>query len=226
MTIQYSQIIFIGVDKHSQSLTNGKVVVKVQPVILVSSLASLSSLLGPDHFILVEDVSTEIEDRYIHTCVDMMLDCGDPLPEHTIHIQYVLNIESGHKQSVMQLHTLYSELEILHYRHHFLESLHSKYQSVCSIPILLFIDDFGIFQNMHQSLKAFYITPAGLPYTEWCKVSNNYTLTLGPHRADMGDAVASFKSIFNDLFMGKCVTINGEDVILNINVLAVTGDIP
>lgn len=79
---------------------------------------------------------------------------------------------------------------------------------------------------MHQSLKAFYITPAGLPYAEQHKVLNNYTLTLGPHGADMGDAVASFKSMFNDLLMGKCVTVNGEDVILNINILVVTGDMP
>src|SRR5699024_3549780 len=37
LTIQYGRITFVGTDKRTCSLTKGKVVVKIQPVILASS---------------------------------------------------------------------------------------------------------------------------------------------------------------------------------------------
>lgn len=95
-----------------------------------------------------------------------------------------------------------------------------------SLPILLFIDDFGIHHNMHRSLKAFYITLAGLPYSAWSKVANVLTLTLGPHGAQMADVVSSFKEEFKELMTGKWVLHDGDMTFVNINVLALTADMP
>ena len=94
------------------------------------------------------------------------------------------------------------------------------------MPILVFVDDFGIFHNMYRALKGFYVTLAGLPYSECWKIANNFTLTLGPHGANLSQTVSCFKKAFQDLLLGKEFCINGECVILNISVIAFTADMP
>lgn len=224
MQTQYGRITFVGIDRRSSSATQGKVILTIQPVVLSSTLPSAKP--GTDYFVLVEDDPIELEDRCVHTRVDMALDRGSSLPIHTVRVHMVLNITSQQTRSPLKLHSLRGELEVLEYGRQHLESLHAARQRVRSIPLLMFIDDFGIFRNMYRALKAFYMTPAGLPYSQRRKVANNYTLTLGPHGADMAEAVLSFQKAFNDLIMGKWVDIDGEAVVLNVNVLAFTGDMP
>ena len=113
----------------------------------------------------------------------------------------------------------------MEYGQEYLEAWHSVNQPVQSLPILLFINDFGIHHNMHQSLKAFYMTLAGLPYSTHSKVANVLTLTLGPHGAQMADVVSSFKEAFKELMTGKWVLHNGDMTFININVLALTADL-
>ncbi|OJJ89334.1 uncharacterized protein ASPGLDRAFT_31034 [Aspergillus glaucus CBS 516.65] len=79
---------------------------------------------------------------------------------------------------------------------------------------------------MYQALKAFYMTLAGLPYHEQSKVVNTFTLTLGPHGAQMADVVSSFKEAFSELRTGKWVLCSGEMTLVNISLLALTADMP
>lgn len=86
---------------------------------------------------------------------------------------------------MLKVHPLRAELEILEYGRDYLEVRHADKHSVRSIPILIFIDVFGIHRNMYRALKAFYTILAALPYSEQGRVVNYLTLTLGSHGADM-----------------------------------------
>ncbi|KAH8744341.1 hypothetical protein F5882DRAFT_265287, partial [Hyaloscypha sp. PMI_1271] len=62
-----------------------------------------------------------------------------------------------------------------------------------SLLFILFIDDFGIYRNMYQALKGFYITPATLGYEERRKPSNEFMLTLGPYSALIDDVIRNLE---------------------------------
>lgn len=99
-------------------------------------------------------------------------------------------------------------------------------QKVRSVPFSLFIDDFGIFRNTYRALKAFYVTPAGLPYPERRKLANTFTLTLRPHGASDEDVVKLLEPTFEALREGVPVNIHGEDVLLIAFPIVLTGDMP
>jgi hypothetical protein len=94
------------------------------------------------------------------------------------------------------------------------------------MPILLFINDFGIHQNMYQPLKAFYITPANLTYQEHHQIANTFTLTLRPHGAEMDNIIHSLHADFQDLEKGITMDFNGEKKLVNVFLMAITGDMP
>jgi hypothetical protein len=129
-------------------------------------------------------------------------------------------------RSVIKLHSLRAELELEHYGREHLVSLSAKKRPNRSMPILLFIDGFGIHRNMYRSLKGFYITPANLSYSERRKISNAFTLTLGPHGANMSDVTASFKEPFRSFEKGIIMDINGIEATVNVFVMAFSGDMP
>ena len=79
---------------------------------------------------------------------------------------------------------------------------------------------------MYRALKAFYIILASLPYLEWRKIINNFILTLRPYGADLEQYISSFKEAFQDLLLGKEVYVNSENVLLNINMVVFTADMP
>jgi hypothetical protein len=139
-------------------------------------------------------------------------------------VDWVFNLERKSLRPATKLHPLRAEVEVASYGRQYLESLASV--RTRAVPILLFIDGFGIHRNMYRSLKGFYMTPASLPYVQRRRVSNTFTLTLGPHGASMQDIVKSFETKFQQLERGLLVSVKGEQVLMNAFVLCYTGDMP
>ena len=226
----YGRVTFVGVDRRQSSQTKDKVILTIQPAVLTSTIEHLVSNPCPDMkdpiYILLEDTDVELEDRMVHCRLDMGLNHGIPLSQGTVPVNYILNTRSYKWRSSLKVHALRAELEVQKYGRDHLETRHSTTCSVRSMPILVFVDDFGIFRNMYRALKGFYVTLAGLPYSERRKIANNFTLTLGPHGANLSQTVSCFKKAFQDLLLGKEFCINGECVILNISVIAFTADMP
>jgi len=94
-----------------------------------------------------------------------------------------------------------------------------------SLPFVLFIDDFGVHRNMYGALKAFYITPACLDYTDRRKPSNGFALTLGPHGASFDEIVSNLESGMQALCHGVTLDIRGEKLVKAFPIL-LTGDMP
>ena len=95
-----------------------------------------------------------------------------------------------------------------------------------SLPLILFIDDFGIHRNMYRALKAFYWIPANLDYSNRRKIANVYTLSLGPHGADIADVVSSLKGPLQRLARGVWMELKGVKRFVCAFTLMIIGDMP
>jgi hypothetical protein len=124
------------------------------------------------------------------------------------------------------LYALYIELELNHFGYNYFILLSLSGLPICSLPFLLFIDDFGTHYNMYYALKGYYIVPAGLLYYEYRKLGNLFTLTLRPHGTNMADTLPLFQNLFYDLAKGIIMLINSINMIITTSILAFTSDMP
>jgi hypothetical protein len=124
------------------------------------------------------------------------------------------------------LHVLCVELELDYFGYNHFILLVLSGLPICSLPFLLFIDDFGAYHNMYCALKGYYIIPASLSYYEHRRLGNPFTLTFGPYGTDMADTLPLFQNPLYDLGKGIIMSINSVDMVIITRILAFTGDIP
>ena len=114
------------------------------------------------------------------------------------------------------------ELELATYtRSHLLNFANQP--SLC-VPLLTFIDGFGLYRNMYRALLGIYVTIAGLNWRERKRRANILPLTLGPHGADFATVIEILKPGLTSLDNGLQVTIGGKETFLSVFTLAFTGD--
>jgi hypothetical protein len=230
ISVKYGRITFIGIDKRSTSSTAGQIVLTLQPVVRVTELThhlKKRNLTRLSTWILIEDLQLELSVDAIHQRMPFYLYRGDKASEPLYSIKHVLNMKQLVVRSTVKLHTLRAELELNQYgRDYFQSHMSSGNEQSVSMPLQLFIDGFGVFRNTYRSLKGFYLIPACLPYFERRKESNVFTLTLGPHGADMADIVKCFEAEIQDLEKGITMNINGVAKKVIGFIMALTGDMP
>ncbi|KAF6223757.1 hypothetical protein HO173_013218 [Letharia columbiana] len=226
------RVIFIGRD-YRQGAT-GHIVITLQAVADhgASILDSFDLNLDNEHeLFLIEDVLLEQTPQSITRHLDIYYDRdfgGDEeevvYPDDRRFIRRVLNFNSSTIRPLRQLHPTRGELEIAHFGRDYLEAVVAK--SPISFPYLLFVDDFGIHRNMYRALKAFYLIPACLDYAERRKLANVFTLSLGPHGANIKDVVEAFRKPIQDLDRGIELEVNGVTDIFWAFALTFLGDMP
>ena len=90
-------------------------------------------------------------------------------------------------------HAIRAELEIEHYT----RALYEEEWDIAvdgvvptmSLPLLTFIDGFGVYRNSYRSLMGFYVTPAALCENDHCREANVFPIALGPHGSTFSDIV-------------------------------------
>lgn len=126
-------------------------------------------------------------------------------------------------------HPLRAELEIAQYgREHFESWDTAKLgdNAKCiSIPLLVFIDGFGVYSNSYRTLMGFYVIPAGFSAQERSRRANVFPITLGPHGSNFDDVIYALASL-RPLDKGIHTTISGVDTILAVFALNFIGDMP
>lgn len=84
-----------------------------------------------------------------------------------------------------------------------------------SLPSIFFINDFRIYRKNYRALKAFsWIPGPNLPYEERRKIANNFTLTLGPHGANIEDVVDAIAIPVHQLNEGISPNTNNRELYL------------
>ncbi|KAI1104417.1 hypothetical protein F4804DRAFT_332300 [Jackrogersella minutella] len=126
-------------------------------------------------------------------------------------------------------HPIRAELELLVYgRQHFREwDQRASHPSipVISIPLLTFIDGFGLYRNVFRTLLGYYLTPAGMNSKDRKKRENTFPLFLSPHGSVFDDVIDSLRALI-PLDKGVEVTVKGQRVMLCAFTLAYLGDMP
>lgn len=223
------RVTFIGRDHRAHA--TGEVIITLQAIAHRQIILEKFDLdLDDDHeYFLLEDVLLEQPgdaiDRHVTMYLDREFDGNDSdfVPNERRYIRRVLNVQSG-VRPLRQLHQTRGELEVQCFGRQHLEHLTSSPYK--SLPYLLFIDDFGVHRNMYRALKAFYLIPACLEYSERRKLANVFTLSLGPHGASLNDVVEAFDSPIQDLDRGIKLDVNGETEKVCAFAMTLLGDMP
>jgi len=95
-----------------------------------------------------------------------------------------------------------------------------------SVPLLTFIDGFGIYRNSYRSLMGMYVINAALTYLERTRRANVLPLTLGPHGSNFADVCAALEGNLAPLEKGMELKIKGQDVFVSVFTLTYIGDMP
>lgn len=128
---------------------------------------------------------------------------------------------------VVKTYPIRRELEILAYREQILIS--RFYQSdiqVISVPLLIFINSFGLYRNINHSLIGIYTIIGGYIYIERNRRTNIIPLTLGPYSSNFEDIIKSISSKFKGLNIGdRIISISSQDFRLCVYIIAFISDI-
>jgi hypothetical protein len=123
---------------------------------------------------------------------------------------------------------LRGELELQAFGRDHLEAFDSKRtnRKTISVPLMTFIDGFGLYRNSYRTLIGVYAIFAGLSFQERARRANVIPLTLGPHGSNFADVVDALKAGLIPLDRGIETEINGETVRLCVFTHAFLGDMP
>jgi hypothetical protein len=94
-----------------------------------------------------------------------------------------------------------------------------------SVPLLAFIDGFGLYRNMMRSLMGVYLMMGAFTFVERNRRANILPLTLGPHGSNFDDVVKCFGELRN-LDSGTTIEINGVLTKVCVYIMMFTGDMP
>ena len=96
-----------------------------------------------------------------------------------------------------------------------------------SIPFSIFLDDFGLYRNAYHSLGGLYLQPANLDQASRFTLQNMFVLMLIPFGGNQSNIAACLADETIPLHRGmETILHSGEELILTVFPLCVTGDMP
>lgn len=98
---------------------------------------------------------------------------------------------------------------------------------IVSLPINIFLDDFGLYRNAYHAISGLYIQPSNLNEASRFKLHNMFVLSVAPFGSDELDIASYLADEGQTLGRGKLVTLpSGEVIYLLLFPLVFTGDMP
>lgn len=140
----------------------------------------------------------------------------------TLRVRRVINFARHEIRPVFKTEPPRAELEISTFgREYFVKNR----GNTISMPLILFIDGFGLYRNMYRSITGIYFTPASLKLEQRNRRQNVFTLTLGSHSSDLSEILRAIDGL-TELDKGIDMEIDGvvKHVCAYVHVLV--GDMP
>ena len=176
------------------------------------------------HYILQEHILS-IEPN---VCLDYLFDDLNPIDARigrydTFIIRRVFNKGRMLLRPLNLSPPIRAELEIAEFgRQYLVDTLSSS----ISVPLLCFMDAFGLYRNMYRSLMGIYLIFAGLSVKERKRRSNVLPLTFGPHGSELKDVCEALKPGIAALDRGLSIVINGQKQVVCAFIMVWLGDMP
>ena len=233
----------VGRDCTEEAAEHGAVVLEIRMVrnandIQGGDIHPLESIIStsdvfylPEYYILSGPLNIKLDYAYgEHT--KQLRDYGQletPLPgEHFVR-RVVDSFENMNFTPLCRTDPIRAELELRQYsRDLFVNewNLQNNGGKACiSVPLVTFIDGFGLYRNSYRSLMGFYQIPAAMNFRERNRRTNVLPITLGPHGSNFDDVVDTMKE-FQLLDKGVLVEINGEPTNMCVFTMCYCGDMP
>ena len=176
------------------------------------------------HYVLQEDI-VSIE---LNVCLDYTFDDLNPIDSRigrydTFIIRRIFNKGKMLLRPLNLSPPVRGELEIAEFGQKYLIT---TLTSSILVPILCFMDAFGLYRNMYRSLLGIYFIFAGLPVKERKRRSNVFPLTFGPHGSELKDICDALKPRLAALDRGLSLEINGQKQVVCAFIMAWLGDMP
>lgn len=216
---------------------NGVRCVKLHPMLTMNS----PWIIGLEDVILaqgelVPNAGTPIlieERRIVRRRPDVVLlwsdqDAVQP-PSQYIRRVYEFNVDGGYKLVPLnKTKMLRAELEMRAFggRKRLLQLVSPKARRVICVPMMLFIDGFGLYRTMHRSLIGIYAIMASLSHDARRRSEFIYTLAFGPHGTNYQDVIAAITPGLAALDHGYDTRVGDEDVRLFSYPICFLGDMP
>lgn len=141
----------------------------------------------------------------------------------------IFDVDANQVIPLCHTHALRAELELEQYDRALFEMHWDTAQEdalpTLSVPLLSFIDGFGVYRNSYRSLMGFYVTPAALPEDLRSREANIFPLALGPHGSDFSNVIKALRTM-RYLDEGIEVDIRGQKYRLCAFTICYTGDMP
>ena len=130
-------------------------------------------------YLLESDIDAHIDliliDRHFKNGITAM-ETSFPSTKERQRVKWIASAEHMKLRAVVHSHAIRGELELKAFgRTHFLKYFGVK---TLSVPMVCFVDGFGLFRNMKRSLDGCYITFANLPLRQRNRRVNVFTLML------------------------------------------------
>ncbi|SMR43431.1 unnamed protein product [Zymoseptoria tritici ST99CH_3D1] len=199
-------------------------------------------LEGDDRYVAVNDISAARSNTFVHYAFRSALNPQDlPSGSPQYFIRRIMHADTldapantpapgpglDPSRPVWQRDPIRGELEIMHFGRQYLVDTFSDRKDgrrVQSVPLVMFIDDFGLYRNMYRALTGFYMLFGSLSNKERNRRANCIPLTLGPHGSNMEEMIEAIGGTLSLLDRGAEMTIAGEDRLVCASTLMFIGD--
>lgn len=178
------------------------------------------------------DVTAKVWVHFLDYAVSEELTAGllPNVPSYVVRRIAYLSNNYVRVRNVHQRHRLPAENELMHLgREHCIKTFVQAEQGIrrISIPLVMFLDDFGLYRNAYHSLGGLYMQPANLDEPSRFTLQNMFVLMLTPFGSDESTIAACLAEETVPLGQGMPTVLrSGEKVILTVFPLCVTGDMP
>jgi hypothetical protein len=227
-----ARVTFVGEDYRSNADIKGQVILTLQPVVSQEALCGVEldiEYLHDKELVLLNQTfkapESEIYER-LSVTMDWTYDQDDECDDYEEKMLYrhIIRQQVDLEESKVVSR---ADIELAYYGRAHLEAFEQTGDiPSLSLPLMLYIDDFGIYRTTHQAIKAFYITPASLPYKERRKLSNMFTLTLGPHGSSFDDVLYNISEGMLSMHKGFHADVNGTKTYIRAFTVCVADDMP
>ena len=117
-------------------------------------------------------------------------------PPQTMIVRRILDTDADPPQLCLN-HPICGELKIAAFGMDWLQQLDARASNrrTFSLPLLTFVDGFGLYRNTYRTLMGMYFIFAGLPFYECARRANVFPFTIGPHGSNFSDVVDGVRSL-------------------------------